>query len=245
MCTVTFIARENGYMLGMNRDEQLTRVEALPPARQMIGGRVALFPTEPGGGTWIGVNDTGITFALINWYSVQARVSGEHISRGRLVRSSLAATEANSVDQILKGFPLECTNPFRLIGVFRASKQVIEWQWNLSVVHRVAHDWITNVWISSGFDETGAQAMRRLVFDRRFKKELTHNSQWLRAFHASHSPACGPYSVCMHRKDAATVSYTEVLTSRRAASMSYSPGPLCCNRVWPQQVLPLRHAKTV
>src|SRR4051795_9445416 len=101
MCTVTFIARKNGYGLGMNRDEKLTRVKALPPTRQEINGRIALLPSEPGGGTWIGVNDTGVTFALINWYAVEARVSGNAISRGQLVRAALHANEADSIDQML------------------------------------------------------------------------------------------------------------------------------------------------
>jgi hypothetical protein len=240
MCTVTFIARKNGYALGMNRDEQLTRVKALPPTRQQINSRTALFPSEPGGGTWIGVNDTGVTFALINWYPVQARVSANAVSRGQLVRSALAANEVDSVDQILRGFPLERTNPFRLIGVFHDANQVIEWQWNLLSMHRVAHNWRTNVWISSGFDEAGAQESRRLVFARLIEQELVLDSRSLRTFHASHSPACGPYSVCMHRDDAATVSYSEIAVSRWSARMRYSTGPLCCNRIGRQQVLRLR-----
>jgi uncharacterized protein with NRDE domain len=70
MCTVTFIARQNGYALGMNRDEKVTRVTALPPARFCLAGRTVLCPSEPGGGTWIGINDAGSTLALINWYSL-------------------------------------------------------------------------------------------------------------------------------------------------------------------------------
>jgi uncharacterized protein with NRDE domain len=72
MCTVTFIARRNGYALGMNRDEKLTRPAGLPPRLTHLNGRTIIAPSEPSGGTWIGVNDTGATFALINWYSVRA-----------------------------------------------------------------------------------------------------------------------------------------------------------------------------
>src|ERR1043166_792436 len=239
MCTVTFIARKNGYALGMNRDEQFTRVKALPPKRQQIDGRAALFPSEPGGGTWIGVNDTGVTFALINWYSVQARASANAVSRGQLVRSALEANEVDCVDQILRRFPLDRTNPFRLIGVFHDTNQVIEWQWNLSYVHRVAHDWKTNVWISSGYDEAGAQDTRGRVFERLTEKGPTHDARWLRALHSSHAPARGPYSICMHRSDAETVSYTEVAVNGCSATMRYSVGPLCCNRVRHQQALRL------
>ena len=245
MCTVTFIARKNGYALGMNRDEQRSRVKALPPSQQEISGRAALFPSEPNRGTWIGVNDAAVTLALINWYSVRARVSANAVSRGHLVRSALAANEANCLDRILKRFPLDRTNPFRLIGVFHDAKQIIEWQWNLSAVHRVAHDWKANVWISSGFDEAGAQVTRRFVFEQLIEKEPTHDVRWLRALHSSHSPACGPYSVCMHRSDAATVSYTEVAVSGRVARMRYSPGPLCCENVGHQQALHLRRVKSI
>src|SRR5207245_803188 len=60
MCTITFIARRNGYALGMNRDERLTRVAGLPPRLTLLNGRAILAPREPSGGTWIGVNDTGV-----------------------------------------------------------------------------------------------------------------------------------------------------------------------------------------
>jgi hypothetical protein len=240
MCTVTFIARKNGYALGMNRDEKLTRVEALPPSRHEISGRTALFPAEPKGGTWIGVNDAGVTFALINWYSVQARASANVVSRGQLVRAVMAANDVGATEQMVTGFPLGRTNPFRLIGVFHGAKQIIEWQWNLSTVHRVTHDWKSNVWISSGYDEPGAQGTRRLVFDRLIEQESAHDLHRLRAFHASHSPAYGPYSVCMHRNEAATVSYTEIAVSGWSAKMRYSTGSLCCNRVGHEQALRLR-----
>jgi len=56
-----FLARRNGCALGVNRDEKLTRVAALPPSRLLLGGRTIVCPSEPNGGTWIGVNDAGAT----------------------------------------------------------------------------------------------------------------------------------------------------------------------------------------
>src|SRR3954447_21784836 len=117
MCTVTLIARCFGYALGMNRDEKLTRVSALPPQQMRLGNCEALFPSEPNGGTWIGVNDRGITLALINWYSVQERASGKVVSRGDIVRRLLAQESFEAMGEILAGQPLRSVNPFRLIGV--------------------------------------------------------------------------------------------------------------------------------
>ena len=131
MCTITFLARRNGYALGMNRDEKLTRVAALPPSRLLLGGRTILCPSEPNGGTWIGVNDAGATLALINWYSVPERVAGKAVSRGEVVRSALTADSSIRVDQTMGELSLDRVNPFRLIGIFPASRAVAEWRWDL------------------------------------------------------------------------------------------------------------------
>src|SRR5213594_2126461 len=141
MCTVTFIARRNGYALGMNRDEKLIRVAGLPPARHRLGGRDALFPSEPNGGAWIGVNDSGATFSLINWYAVPACVAGQPVSRGEVVLCALAADSPGMTDKAMNGLPLAHVNPFRLIGVFPSSGTVAEWQWNLRRLERRDHPW--------------------------------------------------------------------------------------------------------
>ena len=95
MCTVTFIARKRGYALGMNRDEKLTRVQGLPPSERLVEGRRVICPSEPGAGTWISLNETGVTFALINWYSITARVYGTATSRGEVV-AAVSAMDAGS-----------------------------------------------------------------------------------------------------------------------------------------------------
>ena len=228
MCTVTLIARRNGYALGMNRDEKLARVAALPPKNQRLGRRHALFPSEPNGGTWIGVNDAGVTFALINWYSVSARVTGQALSRGDVVRSSLTADSPGTADGVLASLPLRQVNPFRLIGVFPRDKAVIEWRWNLRRLECLDHPWRTGTWISSGFDEPGAQQTRGKTFREALRQNSVGSAEWLRRLHHSHGPERGPYSHCMHRDDAATVSYIEIAVSRPIATMRYSPGAPCC-----------------
>jgi hypothetical protein len=228
MCTVTFIARRNGYALGMNRDEKLTRMIALPSARHRLGNCNALFPSEPNGGTWIGVNDAGATLALINWYSVGASVSGQSISRGEVVKLALATDTFALTDAALVKLPLARVNPFRLIGVFPARKAVVEWRWNLKQLERRKHGWQTNTWISSGFDEPGAQQTRGKIFGEALQQGSAGRADWLRCLHRSHAPERGPYSHCMHRDDAATVSYTEVVVSRTIVTMRYTPGAPCC-----------------
>lgn len=228
MCTVTLIARRHGYALGMNRDEKLTRVIGLPPRLTRIHGRAILAPSEPGGGTWIGVNDTGAAFALINWYSITTRVAGQSLSRGDVVKRSLTAETAGDVDALLATIPLRSVNPFRLIGVFPGDRAVIEWRWNLTHLTRHNHPWRTNIWISSGLDEPGAQQTRAKTFRAALRQTSAGTIDWLRRLHRSHAPERGPYSICMHREDAATVSYSEVTVTRDKAQLSYTPGAPCC-----------------
>src|SRR5204862_7203877 len=98
MCTVTFIARKRGYCLGMNRDEKLTRPTALPPKKRTVNGRAVFAPSEPGGGTWIALNDQGATLALMNWYSIKARIERNALSRGEIVNSVSASVSSDSAD---------------------------------------------------------------------------------------------------------------------------------------------------
>lgn len=239
MCTVTFIARRNGYALGMNRDEKLARAAGLPPRLTHLNGRAILAPSEPSGGTWIGVNDTGATLALINWYSITARVAGQTVSRGEVVKLALPSDSPALVDTVLKELPLTRVNPFRLIGVFPARKAVVEWRWNLQNLERRGHCWQTNTWISSGFDEPGAQQTRSKNFREALRQKSAGSNDWLRCLHRSHSPECGPYSHCMHREDAATVSYTEVTVKKRLLTMCYTLGSPCCTASLPEFVVRL------
>jgi hypothetical protein len=229
MCTVTFIARQNGYALAMNRDEKLARAAALPPAQRKIDGRIVLFPSEPSGGTWVGVNDAGVTLALINWYFISKRIDGSPVSRGSIVKSVLSATSPAAVHGFA-GVPLDRINPFRLLGFFPANQTVVEWRWDLKSVVQLHHHWRTDMWASSGHDEPGAQENRRKVFDETLRQSSSGNLNWLRRLHRSHGLQPGPYSICMHRNGAATVSYTEISVSRHTARMSYQNGPPCHGR---------------
>jgi hypothetical protein len=229
MCTVTFLPRRAGYALGMNRDEQLTRDLGLPPATRWTNGRHVIHPSEPGGGTWIALNDAGTCLALINWYSVTARVSSKAVSRGEVVNSASHAESREQVDAALAHLPLARINPFRLIGVFPEAREIAEWQWDLERLVRTLHRWRAQQWISSGFDEPAAQRIRSQSFRRAQRQPSAGRLDWLRRLHRSHAPESGPFATCMHRADAATVSYTEVTVSPRDAALRYHAGAPCRN----------------
>jgi len=240
MCTVTFIARKRGYALGMNRDEKLTRAQGLPPAERLVEGRRVICPSEPSGGTWIALNETGVTFALINWYSITTRVTGVATSRGEIVAAVSAMDAGSNAAVRLQELPLKRINPFCLIGIFPATQQVVEWRWDLNHLTATKHRWKTQQWISSGFDEPTAQRVRGKTFQRALRQHSASSLDWLRRLLRSHSPQAGPFSTCMHRADAATVSYTEVTVSSRRAAMCYHAGVPCQSSICSSRLLQLR-----
>lgn len=227
MCTVTFFPRQRGYALAMNRDEQRARVTGLPPSKKIINGRMVLAPSEPGGGTWIALNDSGATLALINWYFITARVRGPAMSRGGVVNVASVATAPAFVDLALARLPLQQINPFRLIGVFPGVNEIAEWRWDLKKLVRRKHRWQAQQWISSGFDEPAAQRVRSRTFRQARSQKSAGGLDWMRRLHRSHTPQAGPFSMCMHRADAATVSYTEVSASSGRGVMRHHAAPPC------------------
>ena len=227
MCTVTFSPRRRGYALAMNRDEKLSRATGLPPIRHFIQGRNVLAPSEPGGGTWISVNDSGAAFALINWYAIAAQVEIGPVSRGKVVFAVSAVATGEAAASALAQMPLHSVNPFRLIGAFPAAQEIREWRWDLKKLVQAAHPWRLQQWISSGFDEPTAQLMRGQVFQAASAQKSVGSLAWLRRLHRSHTPIAGPFSTCMHRADAATVSYSEVRVSSDGAKMNYFAGAPC------------------
>ncbi len=227
MCTVSFVPRRRGYLLAMNRDEKRTRPAGLPPRLHVKNGRAVLGPTEPGGGAWITVNDVGVAFALINWYSVPTTVSSGPVSRGVVVNAVIGAIGSGAAAEKLGILPLKQINPFRLIGVFPGTREVVEWRWNLIEMVQHDHQWQAQQFISSGLDEPMAQRVRSETFQRAQRQASAGTLAWLRRLHRSHSPACGPFSTCMHRPDAATVSYTELAVSGSEAGMRHRNAAPC------------------
>jgi hypothetical protein len=229
MCTVTFFPRKRGYLLAMNRDEKKTRVRGLPPAERKINSCRALFPSEPGRGTWIALNEHRTCLALVNWYSLNNRVKSNSVSRGKIIPSVLDARVPETVDARLRLLPLKRINPFRLIGIFPVLHEIVEWRWDLRHLVRKRHRWRPRQWISSGFDEPTAQKVRGQTFRRFLSQKSVGTIEWLRRLHRSHSPKTGPFSTCMHRQDAATVSFTDVSSLGKVAKIGHTCVAPCSN----------------
>lgn len=221
MCTVSWVHDDGGYQLFCNRDEKLSRRPAFSPRVGVQDGVRFLAPIDGNaGGTWIGVNEFGVTLALLNGTSrTPARTS-----RGRLTLDLLSATSQQEIVDRFLSRDLSPFAPFTL-SVLQPGEPgtVLRWDGERAVELVEA----TVPLVSSSFDQTGAEVARRDEFARMVREFGQLDTAVLNAFHASHG--CGPsaYSPCMHRADAETVSFTRVRTRNGEVTMDYTPSAPC------------------
>jgi hypothetical protein len=227
MCSVTLWPHARGYRFAMNRDEQRSRPLGLPPAPRLVGNRHALCPSEAGGGTWIGFNDAGAAFALVNWYSIAAPIPARPASRGIVVARLLGTADPDETAREIRRLPLESLRPFRVAGAFGRDHILVEWRWDGTQLAGIEHPWAPRQWLSSGLDESGAQRVRGETFEKWRAAPDAGSAAWLRRLHASHEPERGAFSLCVHRADAVTVSYTEIDWTQDTGTMRHRNGCPC------------------
>ena len=228
MCTLTFVPTVDGYLAGMNRDELLTRPAALPPEIHEREGVKLVYPREPSGGTWIAANTRGNLLALLNWNEIDmAGLREKRRTRGLVIPEAILGKDVSSTTAHLDRLSLDGVSPFRLIGAFRNERQLIEWRWDGTGIQQLGWAWARKHWFSSSLSDARATAERGQVCDAAVIDPAVGSPHWLRQVHRSHEPKPGPYSICVHRQDASTVSYTEVECDRSSISMKYLYGSPC------------------
>jgi hypothetical protein len=139
----------------------------------------------------------------------------------------VGTTQPQDAGRILSESGLKDIRPFRLVGVYPAKREVNEWTWNGTVLHSHPHRWEANHWFSSGMSDQLATELRGDVFESGWKQNSAGAVEWLRQMHKSHLPERGAFSVCVHREDAATLSYTEIEIASLTVSMHYHDGAPC------------------
>lgn len=228
MCTLTFVPAEDGYLVGMNRDELLTRPVALPPKVFERSGIEMVYPREPSGGAWIACNGQGNLLALLNWKGCESHNLGEkRRTRGLVIPQLIGLPDLSATDSHFLEMNLDGLFPFRLVGVFRHETVVNEWRWDGTAKQFLRLSWNRKHWFSSSLSDLLAEKERGRACEAVAGEPAAESNGWLRRLHRSHVPGPGPFSVCVHRQDVATVSYTEVRCGGTQISMDYLDGNPC------------------
>lgn len=231
MCTLSWLPGPTGYRVYFNRDERLARAPAQAPALRTVGGTAVLAPIDGDfGGTWIGVNQHGLTASLLNRYEdAPAEPDATHtrISRGLLLLDLLAAPSAPGLIEALGHARLPDYLPFTIAATDRDPVLHLA-DWNGRTLERSTTRRAGLIRTSSGRDQRQAELIRGRVWH-----EMTGGgtggipAEVVESFHRSHLPERGPFSVCMHREEAETRSLTVVAVESGHATMRYHPGSPC------------------
>ena len=229
MCTVTVITGEDGYLLGMNRDERLTRDHATLPQTAGLRDTVAIYPRDSGQGTWVAANDRGVALALLNWNDVRQPVTKLR-SRGEVIPALIAHTNWAGVCSAMERLDLAGVSPFRLVGVFAEERVIREWRWDQLALHAISHAWQKKHWFSSSLSDASAEEGRSAICGAAWTEADAGSTTWLRRLHASHGSEPGPFSLCVHRPGVGTLSYTEIRVTHEKTEMGYAAGSPCRTR---------------
>lgn len=232
MCTVSVIEHPGGYRLVTNRDVSRERAEADPPAwHEVSGGVQACWPMDPdGGGTWVGVNDRGVTLCLLNRnLEPTPAPDPDWVSRGGLIPRLLAVASApRAIEALIEWGDPRCA-PFRLVAVDRtdAGVRAIEAVYELGDIETRefpgGRRFRPLCWASSGLGDSRVQ-VRVPLFDEMVARDPTPGAQ--DAFHRHQWPDRPELSVLMARPDARTVSITTIeVGTGTEPEVSYEPVP--------------------
>lgn len=230
MCTVTWLRSNDGYELLCNRDERHTRLPGTAPLQQTQSGVSYIAPLDGNhGGTWIAVNHFRISLCLLNRYVTPGSSNDEkrvYRSRGLLLFDLVDSPSLMEVQERVSGSYLEQYEPFTLLALEPdAPALLLDWR-GRQLSHQFNGENFMLL-VSSSYDQRGAEIERGNLFGRMRSERGQSDAEWLHTFHASHLPYRGPYSPCMHREDASTVSFSCVRVARDRTEFSYFSGAPC------------------
>jgi hypothetical protein len=253
MCTVTIVACPGGrgtYRVAANRDESDSRRAALPPERRVFGRRQAVMPVDPESrGTWIGVNDAGLTMTVLNGY--QGPVSGPGAdpaepvpppparSRGTIVPSLLDAGDVSEALRRARALQPGEYASFRLVMVGRGEIGDLASNGETLIERHEAWDGEPRLFTSSGLGDQLVDPPRRSLFEALLLRPGADLLAVQEAYHRHSWPDAPHLSVCMRRPGASTVSFTRVEVDGSRAIVSYHSGPPDLPAERFEQVLPL------
>jgi hypothetical protein len=231
MCTVSWTHHSGGYHLLCNRDEQRSRGRANAPGVFVLGCTRFISPTDADyGGAWIAVNQHGVGLCLLNGRRVEP-ARGER-SRGYVIPELIWLRTIDDCAFVLGQLDLPAFAPFTLLMLEPGlPAAVADWDGVTLALDRDADRRAPLV--SSSFDPEGVRRSRW----HEFARYTTNDAASLYRFHASHGEAAGPYSPCMHRSDAETVSFSWVIVNRDEIRFLYLPAAPCQCVPGEQQIL--------
>ncbi len=212
MCTVTFLPLSNtGFILTSNRDEQYSRLPALPPQEYVIGDISVVFPKDgQAGGTWIATSGN-VTVCLLNGaFEAHQSKPPYRQSRGLMMLDFFGY---ESPEVFVEQYNFTNLEPFTLLVVeHRNALLLTEIRWtdtgSLHIAEKDAHQ--PHLWSSATLYPASVGAEREQWFANWLTRQPNYQREDIVHFHEFGGTGDEANDLRMRRSSVATVSITSV-----------------------------------
>lgn len=238
MCTLSIFRQPHKLIVTMNRDESRQRAEA--GINQWQGEHTqALFPIDGlAGGTWFGINNTGVVMALLNRYQ-DPQVKNAP-TRGQIIPSSLEQGSCANIINYLNRCDFTGFNPFDLFLITLNSEH--HFSWNGQKITITQHCKEAMQFSSSGFDTALVLKKRQIRFEQQLKQhpqKAWQAKQILSQLHLHQDPLEPSNSVLMDRPHTHTKSTCQVILQESQNQFNYYPEASLAQ--WREGTVPVSH----
>lgn len=205
----------------MNRDDLITRPEG-PPTDQTTDGIRFVSPVDlQSGGTWIGLNEAGLTACLLNRYDTA--LPSYKVSRGAIVPCAMACRTPSEAIQRIAALDLNQFAPFTCVIVSLDTQVRLDWTGS----EIVSSEPVKGCETKKSCMTTSSSVLAADVSARRYRlfQSLTqdrgHDLETLAQFHTSSNHEDSWWTPWMARETAHTKSVTRLELSDGRLRLRY------------------------
>lgn len=218
MCTLTILRANQTLTLTMNRDDAPARAEA-PPRLWGEGAANFAAPIDlEAGGTWIGVNSTGVAACLLNRYDNAARGAR---SRGEIVPRALGGEDLDAAAAAVAAMTHSQYSPFTCLIVSEDGARRFDWNGDANAERRM-HMQCPLMMTSSSWRFEAVAAWRSALFEDTLAITDAGPAA-LSDFHCALHPGEEAWAPMMRRDYAHTKSVTQIVIGKADIELRYWP----------------------
>ncbi len=171
-------------------------------------------PIDPvGGGTWIAVNQSRVALCLLNNYQSGVGTIETWHSRGELIKNLISLKSSRTILAQIQKINLSRYQPFSLcvfspaLSISNPEVPIICWDGQHIHIVLAEQPIVSSVKSLEEVIQYRKNTFKNIISDDRNNREKHF------LYHASHEPKKSKYSVCMHRDDAVTHSFSHIIVS--------------------------------
>ncbi len=206
MCTVTYIPKEEGFILTSTRDEAPERLSE-QPKEHSIGSKKLFFPKEPiSGGTWIAADRQKVLCLLNGAFIKHKHQPPYKLSRGKMVLEAFSHKDSY---EFAGSYDFAGIEPFTLI--WAESNALSELRWDSKVLHHkpLGRD-MEYIWASCTLYEKEVQKLREQWFEKFLSKHPFPTMEKMINFHASSQTTDNENDMLIRRAKVRSISITAI-----------------------------------